>query len=240
MRATLFSVFMLAMGSTAALGLYQYVNSSDYFRIKTIQIDGAHLLKTSDIVAAAGVSNQDNLLFIDTPAIRERVETIPYVKTCTVSRILPDLVKITIEERCPVATLLVHNHPYEIDAELTILRRVPAGSPHTGPLIAQVTDIGAVEPGMQVSQAALRVALTVWEAFSETKMAQEVTVSELAAAGVNEIRMYCDELPFEIRWGRDDVRQQARNLDILWQQRGSDLTCTEYLDLRFGQDLACK
>jgi len=52
--------------------------------------------------------------------------------------------------------------------------------------------------------------------------------------------MYCDELQFEIRWGRDDVVQQARNLDVLWQQRGADLPCTSYLDLRFGQDLACK
>ncbi|NUM52799.1 MAG: FtsQ-type POTRA domain-containing protein [Candidatus Hydrogenedentes bacterium] len=239
-RAAFFTAFMLALFSTAALGLYQYVNDSEYFRVTTIQVDGAHLLRAADIVAAAGVSNQDNILFISPSAIAERVDANPYIKSCEVTRTLPDLVRISIEERYPVATLLAHNRAYEIDREMTVLRRLPPQEPNTGPLISQVAEMGAVDPGVQLVQAPLRVAIQVWEAFAETAMANEVTVSEIAAAGVNEIRMYCNELPFEIRWGRDDVRQQARNLDVLWRQRGPELPCTEYLDLRFGQDLACK
>ena len=240
LRTSLFSAFMLAGCSTAALALYHYANDSDYFRIKTIQIDGAHLLKAADVAAASGVSNEDNILLIDTASVEARVEAIPYVKACRVSRTLPDLVRIAIEERYPVATLLAHNHSYEIDAEMTVLRRLHGDAPNTGPLISQVSDVGAVEPGMQLTQAPLRVALQIWQAFAETTMAKQVTVSEISAAGANEIRMYCNELPFEIRWGRDDAARQARNLDVLWQQRGPELTCTEYLDLRFGQDLACK
>ena len=230
---------MLATFCTAALGLYKYANDSDYFRVKTIQIDGARLLKAADIAAASGVSNEDNILLIDPDFVEANVEAIPYVKRCEVTRTFPDLVQISIEERYPVATLLAHNHSYEIDAEMTVLRRLPNDATNTGPLISQVSDVGAVEPGMRLTQAPLRVALQIWQAFAETTMAQEVTVSEISAAGANEIRMYCDELPFEIRWGRDDVRRQAQNLDVLWRQRGSKLPCTEYLDLRFGQDLAC-
>jgi cell division septal protein FtsQ len=220
--------------------LFHYVNDSEFFRVKTIQVDGAHLLKASDIVMASGVSNEDNILLIRPASIAERVEANPYIKTCTVTRTLPDLVKIEIEERYPVATLLAHNHAYEIDTEMTVLRRLSGNDRNTGPLISQVSDVGAVEPGMQLSQTPLRVALHVWEAFMKTSMAHEVTVSEISAAGVNEIRMYCDELPYEIRWGRDEVDQQARNLDVLWDQRGTDLPCGDYLDLRFGQDIACK
>ncbi len=239
-RTSLFSAFMLAGCSSAALALYHYTNDSDYFRVKTIQIDGAHLLKAADIAAASGVSNEDNILLMDPGSVEARVEAIPYVKSCQVSRTLPDLVRIDIEERYPVATLLAHNHSYEIDAEMTVLRRLQNDSPNTGPLISQISDVGAVEPGVQLTQPPLRVALQIWQAFVETSMAKQVTVSEISAAGVNEIRMYCNELPFEIRWGRDDAARQARNLDVLWQQRGPDLPCTEYLDLRFGQDLACK
>lgn len=238
--ATFVTVATFGLLCTATLGLYRYVNDSDYFRIATIQVDGAHLLKAEDIVGASGLSSEDNILFISPSAIAERVDANPYVKSCEVSRTLPDLVKISIEERYPVATLLAHNHAYEIDREMTVLRKLNSDDPNTGPLISQVTEMGAVDPGVQLKQSPLRVALQVWEAFAETEMAHEVTVSEISAAGVNEIRMYCDELPFEIRWGRDDVRQQARNLDVLWRQRGPALPCTDYLDLRFGQDLACK
>ena len=239
-RTALFTAVMLAACSTAALGLYHYANDSDYFRVKTIQVDGAHLLKAEDVVAVSGVSNADHILYLDPLAIAERIEAMPYVKSCTVGRTLPDLVHIAIEERYPVATLLAHNRAYEIDAEMAVLRRLPAGAPNTGPLISQVADIGAVEPGVRLTQTPLRVALQIWQAFSETTMAKQVTVSELSAAGANEIRMYCNEVPFEVRWGRDDVARQARNLDTLWRQRGPALPCTEYLDLRFGQDLACK
>ena len=240
LRTAFVTVFMLGAMSSAAFAFYQYADQSDYFRVKTIQIDGAELLKAEDIAALSGVSNEDNILFVRPSVVQGRIETNPYIAQCTVTRTFPDLVRIVIDERYPVATLLAHNHAYEIDAELNVLRRMPNGEPNTGPLISQVADVGAVEPGMQLTQAPLRVALQIWDAFSETAMAREVMVSEIAAAGINEIRMYCDELPYEIRWGRDDVARQARNLDVLWKQRGKEMPCTEYLDLRFGQDIACK
>ncbi|MDZ4858712.1 MAG: FtsQ-type POTRA domain-containing protein [Candidatus Hydrogenedentes bacterium] len=238
---TVFTAIAFASASGAAAnGLYQYVFVSGYFQLNSVQVVGAHLLNADRIVEASGVSSEDNVIFIRSGVVADRVEAMPYVKSCTVTRTLPDMVTISIEERYPIATLLVHNHPYEVDAEMNVLRRLNVAEPHTGPLISQVADVGAVEPGMQLAQPPLRVAIEVWQAFAETSMARDVTVSEIAAVGTNDIRMYCDELQFEIRWGRDDVVQQARNLDVLWQQRGADLPCTSYLDLRFGQDLACK
>ncbi len=71
-------------------------------------------------------------------------------------------------------------------------------------------------------------------------MASVTPVDELAVYDDNDIRMYCATLPFEIRWGRGDYDVQARRLDILWQELEGRLPCTEYLDLRFGRDLACK
>lgn len=229
-----------SLAASGGYGLYTYVYDSEYFRVKTIEVSGAHLLRAEDIVSASGISNEDNTLFVRSELVADRIETMPYIKSCVVTRTLPDVVSIAIEERFPVATLLVHNRPYEIDADLTVLRRLFADEPHTGPLISQVNNIGAIEPGMQLTQTPLRVAVDVWRAYSATAMAQDVTVSEIAALGSNDIRMYCDELPFEIRWGRDNIAQQAKNLEVLWQKRGPTLPCTEYLDLRFGQDLACK
>jgi len=239
-RAMFTTMILMTLGTAAGYGLYEYVYASGNFQLKSIQVVGARLLKAEDIVNAAGVSSEDNVIFIRSGLVADRVEAMPYIDSCKVTRTLPDTLTITITERYPIATLLVHNHPYEIDENMNILRRLLATEPHTGPLISQLADVGAVEPGVQLAQPPLRVAIEVWKAFAETSMARDVTVSEIAAAGTNDIRMYCDELPFEIRWGRDNVVQQAMNLDLLWQQRGPELPCVAYLDLRFGQDLACK
>lgn len=229
-----------ACGMAALLGLYQHVMESGRYRVKTIRIDGARLLSSEQIVQAAGVTNTDHIFFLSAGRIAERVLTLPYVKNCTVRRTFPDMVTIAISERTPVATLMVHNHPFEIDAEMKVLRELGPNEPHIGPLISQIPDLGDIDAGAQLQQVSLRTALDVWSAFSRTDMASEVTVSEIAAPGPNSIRMYCDELPFEIRWGRDDVPSQAKRLDILWKQKGMSLACVEYLDLRFGRDIACK
>ena len=52
--------------------------------------------------------------------------------------------------------------------------------------------------------------------------------------------MYCDELGFEIRWGRDHIDKQSKKLGIFWSNQNKNVSCKEYVDLRFGNDVACK
>ena len=138
-----------------------------------------------------------------------------------------------------MATLVVNNRTYEIDASGVILdsagRRL-----YVGPLLALHPPISTVAPGEPVDRPELAEGLAVWEAYAKTRMASVTPVDELAVYDDNDIRMYCATLPFEIRWGRGDYDVQARRLDILWQELEGRLPCTEYLDLRFGRDLACK
>jgi len=86
----------------------------------------------------------------------------------------------------------------------------------------------------------LKAALAVWAAFSRTAMAGDVSVSEISAARENRVCMYCDELNFEIRWGGEDLERQAGKLDVFWRAQNKNIRCKEYLDLRFGNDVACK
>ncbi|MCC6154318.1 MAG: FtsQ-type POTRA domain-containing protein, partial [Candidatus Hydrogenedentes bacterium] len=97
-RTAFVTVFMLGTMSCAAFAFYQYADQSDYFRVKTIQIDGAELLKAEDIAALSGVSNEDNILFVRPSVVKSRIETNPYIAQCTVTRTFPDLVRISIDE----------------------------------------------------------------------------------------------------------------------------------------------
>jgi len=222
-----------------AYGLYYYAQKTDEFRVTIVHIKGIDLVTEDQIIEAAEVSLDDNLLFFGAGTAAERVEALAPVKTCTVSKVFPDTVLIEVEEREPVATLMIRNTLYEIDSEGVVVREAPSASSFSGPLITGLPDVDFVEPGDRVSDETLHEALAVWEAFAGSGVGQELHVSELSARGVNDIRMYCDELDYELRWGRGDYARQARRLDVLWEEKGGDLGCTTYLELRFGPQLAC-
>ena len=82
--------------------------------------------------------------------------------------------------------------------------------------------------------------MVLWQAFEESRLHDVLTVSELAVYDADDIRMYCDEVPYELRWGRGHFERQVRRLEVLWSELDGVLGCTEYLELRFDRVLACK
>jgi cell division septal protein FtsQ len=233
------TLFAIAVACAAAYAFYTYLDQSTYVRVKTIKVMGANLVDPNEIVAASGVTSEDNILLLPTAEIKAKVSAMPYIERCRVTRVFPDMVSITVEERVPVATLALRNQYFVIDANLNVLDKLDLHEPHTGPLVTQVPGLGTVEPGAHLTQPSLREAVDVWLAFRETQVAKSVTVSEIAAPSTSDIRMYCNELTYEIRWGRGQPFQQATNLDTVWQYKNGRLDCKEYVDLRFDRDVAC-
>ena len=222
-------------------GFTQYVTDSPRFKVRSLQIEGVSALSPEAVRAVAGITTDDNLLLLEVEAARRRIEEMAYVRSCTIHRAYPDRIIISIVERVASATLLVNHRAYEIDGEGVVLREIDPLAPHAGPLITEVGGLGFVEVGQQLAQPALDEALAIWRAFSATPLVEEWTLSEIAAPAPGNILMFCDELPFEIRWGREDFPRQAHLLDIWWRAKKDDPLCSEYLDLRFGANsLVCK
>jgi len=231
------SLAALGLVAGAAYAFTLFLQKPDYFHVQTIGVSGAQVLAEEDIVAHSGISKADNILLLNPTLIEKRLEALPYVKDCTVTRMFPDRVFIDVEERHAVATLLHGARSFEIDDETVVLRELGITDPPTGPYISGVPKLEYVEEGQQLEDASLVEALDVWRCFSATSMADDVVVSELAAYNVDDIRMYCNDLLFEIRWGRRNYERQSRRLDWLWAANNRQLDCEEYLDTRFEPNL---
>ena len=223
-----------------ARGAYVYAKHDPLFHLKTIRVAGSDRLQDDTIIRYSGITCEDNVLFLNPEEARTRIARMPYVKACEVSRFFPDTVAIAVEERVALATLMVGNRLFEVDDECNVLRELLPDGLHVGPFITNVGDLGYVEPGQRLVEPRLARALAVWRAFSATTMARDVTVSEISAAQEGRISMYCDELRCEIRWGRSNFEKQAAKLDLFWQSQDRDIHCRDYVDLRFGNDVACK
>ncbi len=71
--------------------------------INEIMLSGLRNTKDSEIYGALGLERAGSLLRFDVNAARRNVERLPWVRTADIVRILPDKVKIHIEERRPSA-----------------------------------------------------------------------------------------------------------------------------------------
>ena len=231
-----YAVLMVFIG----IQFHGFLRHSPHFQVEAVVIEGARALEDARILEESGITRGDSIFFFDAEGVIEKIEAMPYVRACAVTLTFPDTVFIILEERIPFATLLVNSRAYEIDEECTVLREYGPTQMPKEPFFTNVLGIEFVALGERLQVPALLESVRAWKAFSETDMAGTVHVSEFAAYHPDDIRMYCDEFPYEIRWGRGDFRNQARRLDILWHEKGPHLKCREYLDLRFGRDLVCK
>jgi cell division protein FtsQ len=73
------------------------------FRINSVALSGAKQISRDDILAAAGVTPQTSLLFLDAEAARARLKARPWVADATVLKLYPDRLNIAIVERSPFA-----------------------------------------------------------------------------------------------------------------------------------------
>ncbi len=234
------AVVVIGALSGGVYGLYAYAQSTEEFRVTAMHVRGLSWIPEQDIMLASELTTDNNLLFLSRNGVASNVIAHPGVKSCTVEKLFPDTVIIEVEERNPVATILVRNNLYAVDSEGVVIRREPTDGRHFGPIITEIPGLDFVEPGQVIESAPFREALQIWYAYHSTDMADSVAVSEIAALATNDIRMYCVDLPFELRWGRGDYGNQAKRLDILWQEAGDELGCSVYLDLRFGEQVACR
>jgi len=74
---------------------------SSFFKVDEIVATEGNSVSEEEILEAAGISKEDNILIIRRKAIVERLESIPYVKSASIKKKLPDTVEIEIIERKP-------------------------------------------------------------------------------------------------------------------------------------------
>ena len=73
------------------------------FRLKAVHVQGASPMATADIIRAAGLYANEPLVGLDLAQVRERVESVGWVKQARVVRLLPDTLVVAVDERRQLA-----------------------------------------------------------------------------------------------------------------------------------------
>lgn len=111
------------------LGL-QSVTASKFFEIKAVDVRGAARASREDIARiTSNAAERTGVWNADLDEIKAKVEKLPFVKTASVSRVLPDGLSVHIVERDPIAVIKLPGGNVLVDNESNILAKANADEP---------------------------------------------------------------------------------------------------------------
>lgn len=159
---------------------------SPYFRVETVEVQGAQRMSDRTIVAAADLLGR-SMLTADLAAAQRAVYQLPLVSSVRIERDWPSTVRIIIEERRPWGTWEQAGVDYLIDREGVVIavgERLPAGAPAIrssepgSRLVGDRVDYQAVDAAAEIYELLPRqLGTTVEEvAFIKGKGVQVTTV----------------------------------------------------------------
>jgi len=98
--------------------IYRYGERSWRFRVDSsdqIEIAGMHNVTRAQVMDVLGSDIGRNIFFVPLDERREQLEQIPWVESAAVMRFAPNRLKVSVEERAPVAFVRIGSHIGLID-----------------------------------------------------------------------------------------------------------------------------
>jgi cell division protein FtsQ len=144
LKITLVSVALASCLGLFWFALHQYSTHSWRFRIASsdyIAISSTRNVSHSQIMEVMAGDINRNIFFVPLDVRKRQLEEIPWVQSASVMRLLPNQLKITIQERTPVAFVQVKSHIQLIDANGVIMEPPPSSQvSYSFPVIVGMTD----------------------------------------------------------------------------------------------------
>jgi cell division protein FtsQ len=139
--------------------VYNVITQCDYFKARSLKIDGIHHLTEKEIVEQACLSKDTNILAVNLSLVRKRLMAHAWIADAEVRREIPSGLFIRIKEHQPLAVVDLGNK-YIINEQGRIFKEWTASDPDTLPLISglqladimiynKITTAGPQRPDMQ-------------------------------------------------------------------------------------------
>lgn len=120
-----------------AVAVAAFLNSP-YFQVTRIEVDGATYLSDAEVRFIAGVPEGSNVFTIPLAEIDKRLEATPRIARARVYRLVPDAVRIEVEERATSVYLPYAGYFIDLDPEGTAIAVTEAITDPNIPLLVGV------------------------------------------------------------------------------------------------------
>ncbi len=207
------------------------------FRLVNIQIQGNHILSRAEVLQLIGVKAGEQLLTVRADDLARRLRTSPYVKNAFAVRTLPSTLRISVEERRPVA--FVMGHGLNLIDEDGVILPIPASNLRWDlPLISGIgKNIG--RRGKVATSPKIKTALAILEMLSATESPARQLISGIDFSSPHFVQLHLKKGRAVARLNYEDLAGQC----VLFSDYSinyldwTGLNKIDYIDLRFKNQL---
>jgi len=123
------------------------IGTGAFLRTAEIRVEGVSTYSPQEVVEVSGLSPGDNLIFVNTQTVSQNIRnSLPFVSSVQITKVLPDKVLIEITESTAVASVTFAGEVYIIDSSGRVLARLPVGDTPPGGLdIGKLIEIRGAE-----------------------------------------------------------------------------------------------
>ncbi len=233
-------LLMILLGAVL-LGLAIYANVwKENRRATEVVVEGNRILAAKDILVLAVVPGNSLMFELDLFAIERRVSKNPYIKSVAVHRDIPNRVRISIEERVPVAAFVL-DRLYYLDADGYVLPPARSQSIFDLPVLTGLPSGGFVSGARTKNRDAL-------DALSILSVAQAIdgelyrNISEIHFEENKDAVFYTAEFGIPVVLGREQVGINLVKFDAFWKSvvAKNGAQQLQYIDLRFEDQVVVR
>ncbi|UWZ82117.1 cell division protein FtsQ/DivIB [Occallatibacter riparius] len=243
-RVLLASGAVLVVGAlvTGVIMIKNALERDGRFRIagtENIQAAGMSQVSRADILPIFGADIGKNIFFIHLSERRKELEQIPWIKSATVMRILPDRIRVSVVERTPIAFVREGQQVELVDADGVLLTMSPEGMTQHHYSFPVVTGIDPRD-----AAAARKTRMAVYQRLiadlDSTGQNISRQISEIDLTDPEDARVTMQDDPTLLHFGDEQFleRYQRYKAHIAeWRREYPDLTA---LDLRYDSQVVLK
>jgi len=220
----LIASMLIAAGGRA---LTRIVHSRE-FALQRIEVAGARRASTERIEKALEPFLGRNLLELDLHRVRAAARTDPWVRNAAVKRILPSTVRVTVDERRPVALAVIHDVLHVVDETGYVIGTAGAAAALDLPVL---TGLEGLDRSSLID--ALRRGVSTVERLGRHAGSFAALISELEMRPDGRLSVHTVDGGPEILLDPEHVERNVRTYLALRDGIASRVGPLEYVDLRW-------
>lgn len=192
------------------LGL-QNVTASKFFDVRAVEVYGTVRASREDIGrAAAHAADKTGVWNADLIELKAKIEKLPFVKTASVSRVLPDGLRVNVVERVPISVVKLSGGDMLVDEEGNLLAPASAKE-ETLPIALAGWDETKTERAFKDNLERVKLFQKMTGEWRDGGLAVRVKTVDLADLRDPKAVTEDSGLPVTISVGRDSFAKNLKN-----------------------------
>ncbi len=227
--------------------LQHHLTTSSAFAIDTVEVEGLNRMDKAELLEAAGLDVGRNVFEQSPEAVRARLLVHPWLANVTVTRRLPGRFDIKVEEREPVALLLVEacgerdgqsedplcDEPsslYLVSEAGHVFKRLEGEDPVDLPVITGA-DRKRFGAGPDFQQGVLLDAVALLSAYRSVGLWQRLPIGEIHIEPNDALSIYVGDQLTLVRLGHSPFDQKLRRMKKVFDRLEKERASAEYVYL---------